>query len=377
MKKLLLCLMTCAALLAACGDDDGPSGSPGATRTASPTPSPSPTAVPTPTPIGPLALTQQPGLPVSLPLNTTGRSQSYVMGMDGGNLIPVGPDVVGSPDGNWFAGKDQRPGQFDLLWVSAPDGSGRHDVDIDQPGTVVWAPDSSMFVVSGLTNTGETVPDHPEIPATRDFLVFPESGASTETRVSGYPAWSPDSSRFAIAGEKGVLYDVSKGKASEFASEISSVNVPTWSSDGEQIAYVGVGATGTDVFVSKPDGGDKRQLTDDAGLEWHPSFSPDGKYVAFHDVQSQGVYSLVLADVESGAISTLIAGENDSGGLGQLAWTDDGKLLITGGTTVDEYYVHIADISEGAMYALIAQPVADLRMRDDGRLTFSVPVPGG
>ena len=59
---------------------------------------------------------------------------------------------------------------------------------------------------------------------------------------------------------------------------------PSWSPDGKRIAFVfkrnDMGGN-RQIYVMDADGGNRRNLSDNGFDEWGPSWSPDGKQIAF------------------------------------------------------------------------------------------------
>jgi DNA-binding winged helix-turn-helix (wHTH) protein len=56
---------------------------------------------------------------------------------------------------------------------------------------------------------------------------------------------------------------------------------PTWSPDGRFIAYTSDRGGKLDVWVQQVSGGDPVQVTHGPGNNWQPSWSPDGEYIAY------------------------------------------------------------------------------------------------
>ncbi len=111
---------------------------------------------------------------------------------------------------------------------------------------------------------------------------------------------------------------------------IKSVEDPQYSPDGKWIAFVVEedslegGKTNAEIYIMDADGKDVRQLTDDAGTDSHPRWSPDGKGLLFVSTRVNGSQAWVLP---------IIGGDphqltNFPGGIGAPEWNPDGKSII-------------------------------------------------
>jgi tricorn protease len=99
---------------------------------------------------------------------------------------------------------------------------------------------------------------------------------------------------------------------------------------GDTVAFVYAG----DIWLASADGGDARRLTSDAGMEYFPKFSPDGRWIAFTGDYS-GSRQVFVISVDGGAPRQLTF-YNDVGVLPPrggidnrvLDWTPDGKNIL-------------------------------------------------
>jgi Tol biopolymer transport system component/DNA-binding winged helix-turn-helix (wHTH) protein len=70
---------------------------------------------------------------------------------------------------------------------------------------------------------------------------------------------------------------------------------PTWSPDGRFIAYSSNRGGKFDIWVQQLSGGDPVQITKGPGHNWQPDWSPDGKYIAYRSEDGDGGLFVVPA----------------------------------------------------------------------------------
>jgi hypothetical protein len=153
-------------------------------------------------------------------------------------------------------------------------------------------------------------------------------------------AWHPEGRRLVMAALSGgapvlTILNTASGRVERelpmrHADQVFS---PTWSPDGQRIAFTVLRNGFSDLGVIDLETATVRSLTSDAFADLHPAWSPDGRTIAFStdrfssslETLTFGEFRLASIDVESGAIDVLpgIAGAKHI----DPHWTQDGRSL--------------------------------------------------
>jgi Tol biopolymer transport system component len=138
--------------------------------------------------------------------------------------------------------------------------------------------------------------------------------------INSAGAWSPDGTEFVLAGiRKGTpiltFIDPARGRKikEHKVKEVGEIFNPTWSPDGRYVAFTASVGGLMDLFVVEVETGELRRLTDDAYAEYHPAWSPDGRYIAVAtdhytsdlDNLEWGDYRLALVDARTGEVESV------------------------------------------------------------------------
>jgi Tol biopolymer transport system component len=133
------------------------------------------------------------------------------------------------------------------------------------------------------------------------------------------PTSPPPPSRFAGAPiPKASFVDLSTGARTPLPAAIASIPENgnfQLSPDGHTLAFEGIGNNGTmQIFISDIAGKDVRQLTDDPGQHFAPSWSRDGKRIVFQTGERMpsivsSSTEIAVIDLDTGGSTVLIAGD--------------------------------------------------------------------
>ncbi len=108
-------------------------------------------------------------------------------------------------------------------------------------------------------------------------------------------------------------------------SSLKPVMSPSWSPDGQQVAYVSYETGRPVVYAQNLSSGGKRTISDPNKSSISPSWSPDGRSIAY-SVADRGNYNIVVAGASGGGARQIT---NTRGINVEPQWADSGTLVFT------------------------------------------------
>lgn len=158
-------------------------------------------------------------------------------------------------------------------------------------------------------------------------------------------AVSPDRQQLVIDLQGSLwILAASGGTARRITDEYNDARQPTWSPDGRTIAFQGYRDGGYDIWAIGPDGAKQHQLTWGPYDDREPAYSPDGRWLAFSSDRS-GSYDVWLLEITTGKLRQVTS---DPGDDYMPTFSPDGSELAFIGTRNGALAVWAVNTSTGS-----------------------------
>src|SRR5215210_1029691 len=153
-----------------------------------------------------------------------------------------------------------------------------------------WSPDGSRLAYSADLRSYDLAlwTISPDGSSPRQLFAADTYGGGLE-----HPTWAPDMSELAVAGwrlgapSQIEIVNAVTGRFRTLTQATNGAYDPSWSPDGEWIAFVQRDGAQHDVWLVHPDGSQATRLTT-TGRGRSPSWSPDGRWLAFLNLSDTG-----------------------------------------------------------------------------------------
>lgn len=179
-----------------------------------------------------------------------------------------------------------------------------------------WSPDGSTLVYTVEGDDGYSL-----------WTMRPDGSSKRSMRTAGVlAAWSPDGKRIAATRfasfERPEIVVINRATR-KVLSRIPSAYGPAWSGN-ERLVYTRVGFENEQVATANVDGSDVRLVAATAAYEGEPTWSPDGKTIAFAAGADVDEADLFAVDGDGGTARRLLRLD---GFQGDPAWCPDGRRI--------------------------------------------------
>jgi Tol biopolymer transport system component len=304
------------------------------------------------------------GPAIAFHADPNGNDDFYLIGADGSGLhaLTMKAETVAfpywSPDGSRIAYLCCS-GSNASLWVMDADGSAMRKLTAGRAGSPAWSPDGQRIAY-----------DHQD-----DGAIWTVTADGSDARLlaadSGGASWSPDGAKivffswrdFLGEDQRNELYLMDANGSNQVRltdNEAEDVE-PTWSPDGNSIAFTSSRDGNPEIYVMSPDGTDQRRLTTDPAPDEGPAWSPDGSTILFTSYRD-GADPLMLGQGNAeiftvepdGAVPVNLTKNPEWDGY--PAWSPDGSQIafsINNGVEFDLYVVNADDTGRRRLAGVI------------------------
>ena len=173
------------------------------------------------------------------------------------------------------------------------------------------------------------------------------------------PSWSPDGQRIAFSAGGQVIYvmnaDGSAPTALTNPTAGGTNDEPSWSPDGQQIVFTSDRIYWYDIWVMNADGSAPTRLTDNTVIDRSPSWSPDGAHIAFVSARD-GNDEIYVMNPDGSAQTRLT---NNPAADMAPSWSPDGRQIAFASARDGNVEIYLMNADGSAQTRLTDNPATD------------------
>ena len=131
---------------------------------------------------------------------------------------------------------------------------------------------------------------------------------------------------------------------------------PTWSPDGRRIAFRSQRDGNDEIYVMNSDGSCQVNLTNDTADDWSPAWSPDGKRIAFaHFFEGKQYSDIAVMNADGSGLQRLTTAHGE-----YPAWSPDGTHIAFASARDGNYEIYVMNADGSQQTRLTNNPAYDM-----------------
>ena len=246
-------------------------------------------------------------------------------------------------------------GALPSTFIMNADGSDqRRDTSIAGLRTGLWSPNGKKVVFYKEGDESNAV-----------YLA--DSDGSNEIKLpflGGNLRWSPDSRlimyQYGRPNADIFLYALETGESTTLVSSPAFDADPSFSPDGKTIAFVSDREGNPEIYVQNLDGTALHRLTNHPAHDGFPTFAPDGTQIAFNSNREDENFEIYLMNTDGSGIRRLTNSPSDDETF-PGCWSADGTQLLFISDRSGKDNVYMMDVEPTAPREVLTEDGRDLR----------------